>query len=79
MAEATNNQSPDWSMLDLENVLKDIKHNKSRDIDGLNRNIFHLNCIGTDLKQSLLVMFNKLKNRGEIPNLMKKAVISTIS
>ena len=79
MAEATNNQSPDWSMLDLENVLKDIKHNKSRDIDGLNRNIFHLNWIGTDLKQSLLVMFNKLKNRGEIPNFMKKAVISTIS
>ena len=78
MAEAKNNQSQDWSMLDLENVLKDIKHNKSRDIDGLNRNIFHLNCIGNDLKQSLLVMFNKLKNHGEIPNFMKKAVISTI-
>ena len=61
LAEAKNNESADWSMLDLENVLKDIKQNKSRDIDGLNRNIFHLNCIGSDLKKSLLVMFNKLK------------------
>ena len=36
LAEAKNNESADWSMLDLENVLKDIIQNKSRDIDGLN-------------------------------------------
>ena len=34
--------------------------------------------IGKDLKDSLLVMFNQLKQEGKIPSFMKRAIISTI-
>ena len=30
------------------------------------------------MKESLLILFNKIKNRGEVPEFMKTAVISTI-
>ena len=50
--EARLNKSADWKMTDLEEVLKNIKKNKSRDPGGLNRSIFHTNCIGNDHKQA---------------------------
>ena len=65
-------------MDDLDIVLKDINKNKSRDSDGLNRSIFHKDCIGSNLKQSFLFMVNELKRNGFIPEFMKKATISTI-
>ena len=65
-------------MHDLEGVLSKVGQNKSRDPNGFNRSIFYLNCIGDNLKESLLVMFNKLKNQGTIPSFMKKTTISTI-
>ena len=65
-------------MQDINKVLGYIRQNKSRDPDGLNRIIFHLKNIGLNLKESILIMFNKLKNQGIIPNFMKKATISTI-
>ena len=65
-------------MHDLDTVLKGIGKNKSRDPDGINRSIFHFNCIGKNLKDSLLIMFNRLKSQGVIPRFMKKAKISTI-
>ena len=65
-------------MADLETVLKDINKNKSRDPDGINRSIFHLDCIGSNLKQSFLNMVNEMKNKSIIPEFMKKAIISTI-
>ena len=76
--QARSNKSPDWKMADLEEVLVDIKKNKSRDPFGLNRSIFHAKCIGSNLKKSLLVMFNKIKNIGKLPDFMKKATILTI-
>ena len=76
--EAKLNKSPDWNMVQLEAVLDKIGHNKSRDPDGLNRSIFHTNCIGSDLKQSLLDLFNKVKHEGAFPELMKTAIITTI-
>ena len=65
-------------MHDLDKVLRVVGQNKARDPDGLNRSIFHSNCIGKNLKESLLIMFNKLKSHGVIPKFMKKATISTI-
>ena len=61
-----------WNMHDLDKVLNIVGKNKSRDPDGLNRSIFHPNCIGQILKESLLIMFNELKNQGVIPCFMKK-------
>ena len=78
LRESKQKQSEDWTMIELEHVLKNINKNKSRDPDGLNRSIFHNDCIGSDLKNSLLILFNKLKTSGTIPNFMKKTTISTI-
>lgn len=65
-------------MGELEYVLKNVSKTKSRDPDGLNRIIFHKDYIGTDLKNSLLTMFNQLKKNGIVSDFMKNATISTI-
>ena len=65
-------------MKDLDKVLRDIDKNKSRNPDGLNKSIYPLITIGNDLNESLLVMFNKLRNQGAIPTFMKKVTVSTI-
>ena len=66
-------------MIQLEAFLLDkIGHNKSRDPDGINRSIFQTNCIGSDLKKSLLDLFNKVKHEGKFPEFMKTAIITTI-
>ena len=40
-------KSPDWTMSQLEAVLNKIGPNKSRDPEGINRSIFHENCLGS--------------------------------
>ena len=78
MEKVSTNKSDDWTLKELEAVLKDVKKGKSRDPDGISRDIFHNSVIGNNLKESLLVMFNLLKQQGIIPNFMKKAFISPI-
>ena len=58
----------------LEKVLKEIKKDKSRDPEGISREIFHPSIIGENLKLSLLIMFNKLKQEGIIPTFMKNVL-----
>ena len=65
-------------MKELEDVLKTIKKGKSRDPEGISREIFHPSVIGENLKEPLLIMFNLLKQQGFIPNFMKKDNISPI-
>ena len=76
LAEA--NFSDLWTMSDLENALADLKDNKSRDNDGLINEIFKKNVIGTDLKKSLLLMYNKLKIEQLIAIFMNYANITTL-
>ena len=78
LEQAKHNETKDWTMGELDQVLKNISKSKSNDPDGLNRSIFHLNCIGTILNCSLLTMFNRLKTEGLIPEFMKNATITTI-
>ena len=78
MEKAKTKMSPDWTMLDLDKVLKEIKAGKSRDSEGISRDIFHPSVVGENLKLSLLIMFNKIKQEGMIPSFMKKAIISPI-
>ena len=53
---------------ELDNALSELKVNKARDFEGFSNEIFKENIIGTDLKQSLLIMFNKLKKNNKIPS-----------
>ena len=66
------------TMKDLEIVLKGLKQKKARGPEGLSRTIFKESVIGSNLKDSLLNMFNKLKEKGKIPNFMRKAIVTTI-
>ena len=72
MEKAKCKTTDDWTIKELEIVLKDINKGKSRDPDGFSREMFHPSVIGDNLKESLLIMFNKLKQHGEIPHFMKK-------
>ena len=50
--------SEPWTMNDMDNALRDLKRNKSRDNDGYINEIFKSDIIGKDLKDSLLIMCN---------------------
>ena len=71
MAQA--HQSSEWSMSDLERALTNLKNNKSRDSEGLINEIFKMETIATDLKKSLLLMFNKLRAIKMIPEFINFA------
>ena len=67
-----------WCNNDLIKVLKNMKTNKSRDPHQLINEIFKPGVIGTDLKNSLLQMFNRVKLEFEIPAIMTMANIISI-
>ena len=60
-------KSPPWTMEDLEAALSHLKNNKSRDYEGYVNEMFKNDVIGSDLKKSLLVMFNRKKERKSLP------------
>ena len=75
LEKAKERKTPPWEMKHLELVLKNLKPGKCRDPDGIIREIFKEEVIGEDLKISLLVMMNKIKDTGIIPSFMKVANI----
>ena len=75
---AAKRTTPDLKMKDLEHVLKGLKSNKARDPDGLIRTIFKNSIAGSNLKASLLKLFNTIKREKVIPEFMKRATIATI-
>ena len=75
---ASENKSKLWTKFDLERALRSLKVNRSRDPEGLVNEIFKKNVIGSDLKTSLLLMFNKLKEQQLIPSFMNNANITTV-
>ena len=78
MKLASENKTPEWTLKDLDNALAKLKSNKSRDFEGFCNEIFKENVIGTDLKKSLLVMFNNLKKNNQIPKFFNCANITTV-
>ena len=67
-----------FKMTDLEEVLKGLKLKKAQGPDCLPRTIFRKSIIGTNLKESLLQIFNKLKVARKLPDFMMNATITTI-
>ena len=78
MKLAESKRTKKWTMMDLEGALSDLKNNKSRDDEGLINEIFKIGVIGEDLKKSLLLMFNRLKEEQLIPIFMNYANITTV-
>ena len=62
-------KTQNWTEKDLEIALGDLKNKKSRDYEGYANEIFKNGIIGSDLKQSLLIMFNNLKKESKFLNL----------
>ena len=54
------------------------ENNKSRDPDRFITEIFKAKVIGNNLKDSLLLMFNRMKKENFIPKFMNKTYITTI-
>ena len=61
--EAQKNITPDWTMQDLEVVLKQLKNKKARDPLGISNELFKPENAGEDLKIALLKMSNKIKTQ----------------
>ena len=50
-----------WKMMDLEKVIKMLKNNKAPDPKRMINELLKERYAGTDLKEAILVFFNKLK------------------
>ena len=71
-------KSPEFSMTELEFTLKSLTTGKSRDPEFLKCDIFKENVIGDDLKLSILMMLNKMKEKSYIPPCFKVANITML-
>ena len=60
-------------MKDLEEAIKELKTGKCRDHEG-----FKEEALGDDLKKSLLILYNKIKEKQEFPAFMQLANICAI-
>ena len=75
---AKRNVTPDWTMKDLEAVLKHLKKQKSRDPLGLANDIFRPEVAGDDLKEAVLRIMNKIKAEQCYPKCLEPCNISSI-
>ena len=75
---ASQNKTNDWTMEELDYVLKGLKTNKSRDALGYLNELFKPNVIGSDLKLALLKLMNKIKQNQEYPKCLELCNITSI-
>ena len=71
-------KSQPWSLKNLDDVLKKLKNNKTRDPNGMIHEIFKAGCIGPDLRLSLLHLFNGIKSSQYVPIFITLSNITTI-
>ena len=62
----------------LDKVLKNLKKNKASDPHGLINELFHINAIGDDLKESLFLLYKRMKEDLIIPEVMEFVNITSI-
>ena len=75
---ARKNKSEEFTMAELEKVLKNLKNDKSKDFNGYINELFKEGVAGKDLKQSLLMMFNQMKNELVIPECLRTAHVTIL-
>ena len=78
LEESRINKSLPFSMNELEKVLKSLKIGKSKDSDGYICELFKEGVIGTNLKESLLMMFNLMKDELVIPECLRTAHVTIL-
>ena len=75
---AESNKSKPWTLSDLDKALGALKNNKSRDPEGFLNEIFKKNVIGTNLKHSMVSMFNRIRQKRLIPVFLNFTNITTV-
>jgi len=78
LAIAAQKKSAPWTQAEVDKVLKSLKNNKCRDPQGLINEIFKPGSAGTDLKLSLLKLFNGMKETQQIPEMITNVNIAMI-
>ena len=78
LESARYNLTPEWTMKELEQVLKHLKNNKSRDPMGYINELFKNNTAGLDLKNAVLKLMNRIKSEQMYPKALEIANISAI-
>ena len=71
-------RSPSFSMTELTNILKNITLGKSRDPDNLVFDIFKEGVIGNNLKESILLMMNRMKEEMTVPECLRTANVTML-
>ena len=78
MKDTVEKKSAPWTMDNLEKVLKSLKLKQSQDMRGHTNDLFHLKNIGNNLKESMLMIFNRIKDTSKIPSMWNQAYIKSI-
>ena len=71
-------KTPDWTIQDLETVLKQLKNNKSQDPLDLANELFKPTNEGSDLKKAMLLLMNQIKSTKVFPDVLKYCNITSL-
>ena len=75
---AKNVKTVPWTKENLEEVLKKLNINKAKDPHGLANVLFKDYIAGENLKDSLLILCNKIKQHQEIPDFLQIVNVTSI-
>ena len=78
LANAKTKKSPAFAMEELDKVLKTLKSEKSKGPEGYICELFQVGVIGTDLKLSIMMMMNQMKNQIKIPESLRMANVTIL-
>ena len=78
MIELKKINTKPWTMMKLRKTIKSLKNNKTNDPNGIINEIFKEGCVGGDLEEALLKLFNGIKDEFIVPDFVLKQNITTI-
>ena len=67
-----------WNLSELKIALKSLKNNKTADPHGMINELFKSSCGGSDLEESLLLLYNGIKENFFLPEYMMLENITTV-
>ena len=70
------NKTEPWTRHDLDQVIKDLDKDKSRDAIGHANEL--LKCAGSDLKLAVLKLMNHMKSKHELPEVLQSCNITSL-
>ena len=78
MENIKNVKTPEWNIEQLDEVLKSLKNNKTYDPHLMINELFKAGCIGEDMEEALLLLFNGIKEELKLPEYFKFGDIISI-